>query len=115
MTEGFELRGAQIELCICGRRFCVELRRETAELCNEILREAKKRLKLLKTGSKDDLVSEAGICVFLKQGIDKFLGDGATDGIFGERPQDICEVADLMCYIVSKIRDGFEKLDGKSA
>ncbi len=108
MTEEFKLETTRVSLCICDKEFCIELCSETADLCGEILKEAKKRLKLLKSGSNDVLVSENGICEFLKESVDRFLGEGATTEILGEKISDICLVANLMCYVVSQIRDGFK-------
>ncbi len=110
MAKKQSVESIQIKLCILGKEFYIDLSEKTAELCSEILAEAKRRLKLLKEKSKEPLVSEKEICKFLKDSIDKFLGSGMTDQIFGERPQEIGEVADLMCYIISKIRAGFESL-----
>lgn len=110
MTDEFTFKNAQICICICGKNFFVDICKETAELCQDILNEAKARLRRLKSDVQDEDVTEEEICRFLKCSVDRILGDGATDSVFGERPQRISDVADLMCYVASKLKDGFCEL-----
>ncbi len=110
MTEEFKFRDSQILLKLCGREFSVMAGDETAQICGDILKEAKQRLERLKCGSKDEEIeeiSESGICRFLKQGIERLIGEGAVDIIFDKRPQTVSDMADLMCYVVSKIKNGY--------
>lgn len=107
MTEEFKFREPWLKLDLCGIEFKVELCSETAKICGEILEEAKLRLRRLKSGAAGNDVSESGICQFLKESIDKLLGIGAADKVFSGRRQELCDLADLMCFVVSKIRNGF--------
>lgn len=109
MTEEFRLREPVLTLHICGLNFGVQLCGETAGICGEILEEAKKKLALIRRKDTDCLVSEVEICQFLEESIDKLLGLGSVDKIFGNRRRELLDLSDLMCYIVSKIRDGFLK------
>ena len=108
MTEEFSLRTPRLEVCICGVEFCIELCQRTADICGEILEEAKAKLARLKSKDGEKRVSEADICNFLKASIDKLLGEGSVDKIFGKRRQELLDLSDVMCFVVSKIRDGFE-------
>jgi hypothetical protein len=109
MTDEFKFREPWININLCGTEFRVELCSETAEICKEILNEAKCRLSRLKSGVFESDVSENGICQFLKTSTDRLLGIGAVDKVFAGRRQELCDLADLMCFVVSKIRDGFWK------
>ena len=109
MTEEFSLRAPRLSICICGTDFCIELCQQTADICCEILDEAKDKLERLRRKDDENCVSEADICRFLKKSIDKLLGEGAVDRVFGKRRQDLLDLSDMICYIVSKIRDGFER------
>ena len=109
MTEEFSLRPPRLEVCICGTEFCIELCQRTADICGEILEEAKAKLARLRSKDGEKRVSEADICSFLKVSINKLLGEGSVDKIFGKRRQELLDLSDVMCYVISKIRDGFEK------
>lgn len=109
MTEEFSLRAPRLSLCICGMDFCIELCQRTADICCEILDEAKVKLERLRHKDAENSISEADICNFLKESIDKLLGEGSVDRVFGKRRQELLDLSDMICYIVSKIRDGFER------
>ncbi len=109
MTEEFSLRPPRLEVCICGAEFCIELCQRTAEICGEILEEAKAKLASLKSKDGEKRVRESDICSFLKVSIDRLLGEGSVDKIFGKRRQELLDLSDVMCFVVSKIRDGFER------
>ncbi len=108
MTESFEFREPQIALNLCGREYTVVAGDKTAEICGEILTEAKKRLMRLKNGEEGEQLSEAGICGFLKESIERLIGKGSVDGIFGNRSQEVSDMAELMCYIASKIKTAYQ-------
>ncbi len=107
MAEEFKFRNSQILLKLCGKEFSVTVGEETAQICGEILAKAKRLLEKLKCGVSDEEISEAGICEFLKKSIEMLIGNGSVDIIFGERQQLISDMADLMCYIVSKIKNKY--------
>ncbi len=109
MTEEFSLREPRLSMRICGMDFCIELCQKTADICCEILDEAKANLERLRSKDVEGAVSEADICSFLKKSIDKLLGEGSVDRVFGKRRQELLDLSDMICYIVSKIRDGFER------
>ncbi|MBQ2931291.1 MAG: hypothetical protein IJE62_00390 [Clostridia bacterium] len=109
MTEEFSLREPKVSICICGTDFCIELSQRTADICCEILNDAKDKLEQLRRKDIENCVSEADICEFLKESIDKLLGKGSVDRVFGKRRQELLDLSDMICYIVSKIRDGFER------
>lgn len=108
MTEEFELRDAWVRLRLCGLDFQIELCKETARVCGEILKDAKQKLAQIKASRDGNELSEGEVCQFLKCSIDRLLGIGSVDRIFGSRRQELFDLADLMCYVVSKIRNGFE-------
>ena len=107
MTDGFTLDESLLRINICGMEFCVEICEKTANICSEILEEAKIKLAQLKNKKNDSLDSDTEISQFLKVSIDKLLGQGAVDKVFGTRKQEISDLADLMCFVVSKIKYGF--------
>ena len=107
MTEEFRLREPWLKLRICGLDFCVELCDETVKVCGEILSEAKAKLAMVRCKKLSSRVGEREICQFFKVSIDRLLGSGSVDKIFGERRQELLDLSDLMCYIVSKIREKF--------
>ncbi|MBR5155161.1 MAG: hypothetical protein IKW62_01590 [Clostridia bacterium] len=107
MTDEFKFKDQQLLLKLCGREFSVIAGEETAQICGDILTEAKRRLEKLKCGITDDEISETGICEFLKESVEKLIGIGSVDIIFGKRQQTVSDMADLMCYVVSKIRNGY--------
>ena len=109
MTEEFSLRAPRLSIRICGTDFCIELCQKTADICLEILDEAKAKLERLRSKDAESNISEADICKFLKESIDKLLGEGSVDSVFGKRRQELLDLSDMICYIVSKIRDGFER------
>ncbi len=108
MTEKFEFEAPQVRLTLCGREYPVTADDNTAATCCDILAEAKARLKSLKCGDCNEQLSEVGICRFLKESVERLIGCGTVDEIFGERCQNISDMAELMCYIVSKIRTAYQ-------
>ncbi len=107
MTENFEFKEPQVTLKLCGQEFLVTAGEKTAEICGDILAEAKHMLSRLKSGDCDRSLSEAGICNFLKEGIERLLGKGSVDSIFGTRTQEVSDMAELMCYIVSRVKAAY--------
>jgi hypothetical protein len=107
MTEEFKLRDGWTSLHICGMNFDVELCSSTANACGNILQDAKRLLQKVKSPKDSGNVSDDEISSFFKKSIDSLLGNGAVDKIFLGRSQEMCDLADLMCFVVSKIKDGF--------
>lgn len=107
MTEEFKTREQIVRMRISGLEFGVELSEKTADICKAIMEDAKKKLEDIRRKDPQCAASEDDICQFLKESIDKLLGQGSVDRIFGSRRCEIYDLKDLMCYIVSKIRSGF--------
>lgn len=108
MTESFEFKELRAELDICGQRILLTVGEQTAQICSEILCEAKRRLELIKSGKRENAVSEAEICVFFKESIERLLGKGTVDKAFAKRPLMLDDLANLLCYIASEIRKMYE-------
>ncbi len=106
MTEEFKLREQWTRLVICGAEYKIEVCEETAKLCGEILAEARTELKKIKS-IKSEIANDTDVCAFLKRSIDRLLGFGSVDKIFVGRKQELCDLAELMCYVVSQIRCEF--------
>ena len=108
MTESFEFKELRAELNMCGQPVLLSVNDKTAQICNEILCEARRRLELIKAGKQETCVSEHEICIFFKESIEKLLGKGMVDEIFKERPQQLDDLADLLCYVAMEIRKVYE-------
>ena len=113
MTESFEFKELRTELNICGQLVTLLINDKTAQICNEILCEARRRLALIKAGEKDTCISESEICTFFSESIERILGKGMVGEIFKERPQQLDDLADLLCYVAMEIRKVYEAQNRK--
>ena len=107
MTTVFEFEEPMLLMTICGKKYSVKADAHTAEICGSILEEAKSRLHKVKAKSRDAEVSDTGICIFFKNSIERLLSPGAVDEIFQSREQTLSDMAELLCFIVARIRDGY--------
>ncbi len=111
MTTVFEFEEPRLSMTICGKNYTVKADAYTAEICGSILEEAKLRLRKVKAKSTEAEVSDKGICRFFKNSIERLLSPGAVDEIFQDREQNLSDMAELLCFIVARIRDGY--LEGR--
>ncbi len=107
MTKVFEFDEPQLSMTICGKNYTVKADGHTAEICGSILEEAKARLDKVRAKSSDAEASDKGICRFFKTSIERLLCPGAVDEIFKDREQNLSDMAELLCFIVAGIRDGY--------
>ena len=109
MTNVFEFAEPQLSMTICGKNFTVKADGHTAEICGSILEEARARLDKVRAKSSEAEASDSGICRFFKTSIDRLLCPGAVDEIFSNREQNLSDMAELLCFVVARIRDGYLK------
>ena len=107
MTKVFEFGEPQLLMTICGKNYTVRADGHTAAICGSILEEAKLRLDKVRAKSTEAEVSDKGICRFFKTSIERLLCPGAVDEIFKDREQNLSDMAELLCFIVAGIRDGY--------
>lgn len=107
MTNVFEFDEPQISMTICGKSYTLKADRHTAEICRSILEEARTRLEKVRAKSSDAEASDKGICRFFKTSVDRLLCPGAVDEIFSSREQSLSDMAELLCFVVARIRDGY--------
>ena len=85
-----------------GRRFSIRVTEETIAACEKIRHGAERRIAEL-----DDCTEERGcimeICNFMERGINMLLGANATRRIFGRRKINLCDLSDLMCFVIAEI------------
>lgn len=108
MTESLEFRELRAELNICGQAVSLLVDDKTAQICKEILNEARRRLEIIKAGKTEDCVSEQEICKFFKESIERILGAGRIDELFGEQQLRLDDFANLLCYVAMEIRKAYE-------
>lgn len=108
MTEGFEFEKTGARLEICGQQMLLPIGEQTVRVCSEILAEAKRRLALIKSGKNSDEVSDAEICIFFRQSIERLLGESIADEVLSEVDNNLDGLAELLCCIASAIRKAYE-------
>ena len=103
MAKKFEFRNNAAELNIAGHMFKIELTAEVIAASDEIRDGAAKHAENLEksgVGAKE-IVEKT--CVFLSESIDRLLGEGAVQTIFGERKITMLDLADVLGFIQSEI------------
>ncbi len=84
------------------RHFSIFVTEQTIEACEKIRQGAKKRLREL-----EDCTEEHGCIMeiqnFMERGVNMILGTNATRRIFGRRKINICDLSDLLCFVIAEI------------
>ena len=111
MAKEFEFKEIPTELVIYGKSYAFNVSSETPKICGEVLTEARRRLKIIRTGKKEKSVEESEICRFFKESIERLLGKGTVESIFESGQQKIDEVAEVLCLIAGEIRRVFLEYD----
>ncbi len=111
MPEEFNFRQEKLCLKLCGNVFCIDLDENIISKCSEILKEARQKLEKVREDCGNSGISDESICKFFQRSIDSLLGAASVGKIFGERPLNLDDLSDLMCYIVTKIRVAIEGLE----
>lgn len=106
-TKGLEIPDCVIPLCINGKEFRLYATSGLSDTLVALAEEAVRLSVLTKDGNRSSVTVK-----FLERAIDGILGDGAVDGIFGEREPDICGLCDIVTYIAAEFFDyGKMRLD----
>ena len=106
-TKGREIPDCVIPLCINGKDFRLYATSGLSDTLVTLAEEAVRLSVLTKDGNRSSVTVK-----FLERAIDGILGDGAVDGIFGEREPDICGLCDIVTYIAAEFFDyGKMRLD----
>lgn len=108
MSNSFEAGDGRLMLELYGKSFEAELNESTALWCRETLEQAKKRLEAMKDGSAGSKSDDCETCTFLRQSINGLLGENAVEELFGAREMSLEGISELMCQVVSQLREGFE-------
>lgn len=106
-TKELEIPDCVIPLCINGKEFRLYATSGLSDTLVALAEEAVRLSVLTKDGNRSSVTVK-----FLERAIDGILGDGAVDGIFGEREPDICGLCDIVTYIAAEFADyGRMRLD----
>ena len=103
MTDTFQFKSNTLTLNLSNHTFNLTVDETTVAVCDSIRQEAKEYLMRLGNQNSDADADISEICLFFERCIDRLLGDGATDTVFGSRPKKLFDLTDLLSYILGRI------------
>lgn len=112
MQKKFRFKKNKLSMTLNNRRFSICVTEQTIEACEKIRQGAKMRLAEL-----DECTEEHGCIMeiqnFMERGVNMLLGTNATRRIFGRRKINLCDLSDLLCFVISQISEHIKDGEGE--
>ena len=115
MTDTFQFRNNTLNLNLSNHTFSLTVDENVIGICDSIRQEAKEYLLQMKDDNSNADAGISEICLFFERCIDRILGEGATDTVFGTRPKKLFDLTDLLSYILGRIGKVIEHHEDNTA